>query len=189
MSAEEHFGLRPLFRGYFTKCLQQAISLGIDKARVIEPHSNFLDQWRRFADFVHGSSEVFSVLATSAVTAEHRGEKRNSACSSIVGHFAKGVRQHRFPNAVTPINGELESALVAFLLNRSDQISALAIDGADTPEMLVVLGDFQHPLPRDIFSAKHIFEERHNVFGAFGAPEGNEKDRIDRHIREWWQGA
>jgi hypothetical protein len=63
-----------------------------------------------------------------------------------------------------------------------DQFAALLVDWADATEVLVVFGDFKHPFSRDILASQDIFQKWNHVIWTFGAPEGNEQNRIDRHI-------
>ena len=44
-----------------------------------------------------------------------------------------------------------------------DQFARLLVDGTLAVEMVVVLGDGEHALARDIASAQHVFEERNDI--------------------------
>ena len=59
-----------------------------------------------------------------------------------------------------------------------DQVADLGIDRAHAAEMVVMLGDLQEPLTRDIPAPRHVFQERHHVFPALGTAETDDQDRI-----------
>ena len=39
----------------------------------------------------------------------------------------------------------------------------LLVDRADAAELVIVFGDFEHPLARHIASSEHIFQKRHDI--------------------------
>ncbi len=61
---------------------------------------------------------------------------------------------------------------------RRDQGADLGVDRADSAEMLVVLGDFQQALARDVPAPGHIFEERHDIVRLFGTAEADDEDGV-----------
>ena len=44
--------------------------------------------------------------------------------------------------------------------------------------MIVVLGDGQEPLTRDIPASRHVFQERQDIFPALGTTKTYDEDRI-----------
>ena len=98
----------------------------------------------------------------------------------IVDHEAR--RRRRSPIEPEELRSIGRLALVRvvpqFDPERGDQITTLLIDGAYATKLLVVLGDFQHPLAGNVLAAQHVLQERHDVFGALGTSEGNEQQGI-----------
>ena len=64
-----------------------------------------------------------------------------------------------------------------------DQVSTLLIDRADTVEVVIVLGNFQQPLARDVAAPRDIFEERQNIVPTFWAAKRNQQNRVVTHRR------
>ena len=60
------------------------------------------------------------------------------------------------------------------------QFSDLSIDRADPAEVVVMLGNLQHPLAGNRFATQDIFEKRNDVIAFFGAAEGNDQNRVIR---------
>ena len=82
------------------------------------------------------------------------------------------------PVAVAPINRQLRAVFAQMLFDVSPELPGLGINRADTAEMVVMLRDFQHPLPGDIPAAQHILQERENLIRAFGPAEGDNQNSI-----------
>ena len=78
------------------------------------------------------------------------------------------------PVTVAPINWHIEIVLGKIFLDRGNQITILLIDRANATKVFVMLGDFQHPFVRNVFSSQDVFKKRHHVILAFRAAEGND---------------
>ena len=183
---EEHRGRGAMFGGDLVECRFQAIGLGFDELRVIETHPSFFNQGSFLAGQSDRSGDVLSVLAATAVATEHRGKESDGAFAAVVFHLGERIGEHGMPISVSPVDGQLNTPSVQFGLDSPDQSAALFVDGADSAKVVVVFGDFEHSFAGHIFPAQDVFEEGHHVLGAFGAPEGDHQNRVDRnHIQRW----
>ena len=82
------------------------------------------------------------------------------------------------PVAITPIDGYARATLAQLGIEKRNQLAHLPVDGTDAAKMLIMFGNFEHALMRDISSTQHIFKERNNVGGLFGSAECNQKERV-----------
>ena len=55
-----------------------------------------------------------------------------------------------------------------------DEIADLRIDRAHAAEVVIMLGDFQKPLTRDVAAPRHVFQKRQHVLPALGAAESRQ---------------
>ena len=58
-----------------------------------------------------------------------------------------------------------------FTFESCDQFASLLVDRALAVEMVVVLGDREHALARNIPSAQNVFEEWNHIVAGFGPPK------------------
>ena len=63
-----------------------------------------------------------------------------------------------------------------------DQVADLGVDRADAAEVVVMLGDFQQPLARDVPAARDVLQERHDVFALLRAAEADDQDGVVLHF-------
>jgi len=63
--------------------------------------------------------------------------------------------------------------LFEFHFERRDQIPRLLVDRTLSIEMIVMFRHGEHPLPRYISSAQHIFEEGNYICTSFRPAKGN----------------
>jgi hypothetical protein len=52
---------------------------------------------------------------------------------------------------------------VEFFPESRKQREVLRVDRALAAEMMVMLGNLEHPFPRDIPPTEHVFQERHHI--------------------------
>jgi hypothetical protein len=71
--------------------------------------------------------------------------------------------------------------LCQFTFQRCDQFSRPLVDRALAAEMVLMLGDGQHALARDIPSPQHVFEKRNHIFGRLWSTEGDHKNCVIVH--------
>ena len=69
---------------------------------------------------------------------------------------------------------------VEFLTEGGEQGPVLLVDRTSAAEVLVVLGDFQHPLAGNVPPPEHVLEKREHVFRAIGPAERDEQHRVIR---------
>ncbi len=144
---------------YLLESFQQTILLSCDEAWVVEAHPNFFNQRRGVTYLGHRSGDILAILSATAVAAEHRGKERDSPLSAILRHGAESAGQEGMPIAVSPIDRQVKPAPLAFRRDGRDQCAAMFVDRADATEMLIMLGDFQHPFARNVFSSQHVFKK------------------------------
>ena len=107
--------------------------------------------------------DVLDVLAASRVRTERGGHKRQRVAHAIVAHLPHRVGQQRVPVPIAPINRQRNT-----LPQRRNQRAILIVDGTAAVEVIiVVLGDFKHPLPRNVAAAQHVFKKRNHLFVFF----------------------
>src|SRR5256885_1328484 len=86
------------------------------------------------------------------------------------------------PVAIAPIDRHLRATRSQLGIEQSNQLAHLPIDGTDAAKMVVMFGDFEHALARDIASAQHIFKERNDVSWLLRPAECDQKERVvSRH--------
>ena len=83
------------------------------------------------------------------------------------------------PVAVAEVDRQVDAASAQLGLERGDQRAVLGVDRTDAAEQLVVVGDVEQPLARDVASARDVLEERQHVIRPFGAAERDEHDRVE----------
>ncbi len=162
--------------------LSQRITDGLchrfDEPRMVEPHPQFFDRRRSGADLFLRRQDVLAVLPTTAVAAEHAGEKGERTFSTVVTHLSQRVGKQRVPIAVPPIDRQIDPVCGELVFQRRQQLPVLFVDRTDTAKTLVVFRHLHHPLAGDIFPAQNVFQEGDDVFGALGAAEGHQQKRV-----------
>ena len=63
-----------------------------------------------------------------------------------------------------------------------NEFAALLVNGTDSAEMIIVLGDCKQPLTGNVPPLRHIFKERHDVVGALGSSERDNEKGIVRGV-------
>ena len=65
-----------------------------------------------------------------------------------------------------------------FCPQRLDQLANLGIDRARTAEVIIMLGDFEKPLARNITAPCDVLQERQNIFALLRSAEANDQDGV-----------
>ena len=86
------------------------------------------------------------------------------------------IGQVRVPVSVTPIQRHLNPATAQFVRQRREQTATLVVDRALTAEQLIVLTDLDESFGGNATATGDVFEERHHILRALGAPEGHQQD-------------
>ena len=60
------------------------------------------------------------------------------------------------PVAIAPVNRKFDPRCIQFIPQRSDESAILIVDRAFATEMIVMFGDFEQPLTRDIAAASYV---------------------------------
>ncbi len=101
------------------------------------------------------------------------GHEGHRVPHAIVAHLPHRVGQQRMPVPIAPINGQRNT-----LPQRRHQRAILIVDGTAAVEVVIVLGHFEHPLPRNVAAAQHVFQKRNHLFMFFGAAERDDQQRV-----------
>ena len=148
---------------------------------MIKKYTKLLDFRRAFADFSLRARDVFAILSASRIRAVHRRDERKRALDAVVLHLPQRLCEHRMPVAIPPIDRQLRATsrkfgLREFVFDRRDQIAGLLVDRAFAVEVVVVLGDGQHALARDV-APRSTFSRKGITSSCFSGPP-NETTRI-----------
>ena len=155
----------------------------LDEAGMIEEHAELVDLRRRRADLLLGAGDVFAILPAAGIRTERAGDERQRPLHAVGRHLPQRIGQQRMPVAIAPVDRQLRPVLGQFPLQRGDQLPILIVDRALAAEVVVVLGDFEHPLARHVAAAEHVFQKRQHVVRAVGPAEGDDEQRIVRRRR------
>src|ERR1043166_9683725 len=139
---------------------------------MVEEHPNLIDFRRARPDFLLRTGNVFAVLAASRVRTVGGGDEGKGALNTIQLHLRQRSRQHGMPVAIAPVDRQLRTVLRKFDLQCCNQIASLLVDRTLAVEMIIVLGDREHALARNISSTQYIFEKGNYIFARFGPAKG-----------------
>src|SRR5215472_8027056 len=92
----------------------------IDESRMVEEWPDLVDL-RSVFDFVLRTRDVLPVLPASGIRTEGGSHESQSPPDSVVLHLPYGVGEQRMPIAVSPIDGQLWTMLLKFLLEGGNQ--------------------------------------------------------------------
>ena len=65
---------------------------------------------------------------------------------------------------------------------RGDQRPVLIVDRALAAEVVIVLGDLQHSLARNVLSAQHVLKERNHIVRPFRTSERDNQQSVVLHL-------
>jgi hypothetical protein len=82
------------------------------------------------------------------------------------------------PVAIAEVDRQLDSSSCELALERVDQRAVLCVDRAHAAEALVMVGDVEEPLTRDVAAAGDVLEERHHVVRPLRPAEGDDEQRV-----------
>ena len=68
--------------------------------------------------------------------------------------------------------------LIQFTTQAGNQLAALLIDRADSTEVIIVFGHFQHAFAWYRFASQHILKERDYILTLLGAAEGKDQNGV-----------
>ena len=164
--------------GNLRERIAHTVDVRLDESRVVEEHPHARHLRRIVADGRLRVVEILAVLAAAGVRAERGGEHREGAPNAVVAHLAHRVAKERVPVAVAEVHRQLDTAGAQLGLQGTDQRAVLRVDRAHPVEQLVVVGDVEQALTRDVPSARHVLEKRQDVVHAFRPPERHEDDCV-----------
>ena len=158
--------------GKFLARFPYAIPHGFDEQRVRTERWSLHDLRSSFHRRAR-TLNILGILTTSRIGSKCRRGESNRTLDARITHLTQGVGQHGMPIAIAPIDGHRHDFAQLF-----EQSSVLIVDGALAAEVIVVLGDRQHPFVRHILSAQNILKERNDILGLFRATKGNQQERV-----------
>src|SRR5437868_6472887 len=82
------------------------------------------------------------------------------------------------PVPVAPVDRQIRAVLFEFAFQSGDKFPGLLVDGALALKMVVVFGDREHALPRNVSPPKHVFKKRNDIFSRFGTTERDNQDGV-----------
>ena len=88
------------------------------------------------------------------------------------------------PVAVAPVDRQADAVASSSARSAAISVADLAVDRADTAEVIVVLGDLLEPLAGDVAAPGDVLEERHHVVQALGPAEADDQDRVEVRLGE-----
>ena len=145
---------------------------------MIVEDANLVDRRCGGSDGLSRGDDVFTVLTAAGIGTVGRGKDGKDSLHSVGGHLSHGVGQQRMPVAVAPIDRQVDPGAIEFRSEGGDEVSHLSVDRTDTVEVVVMLGDFEHPFTRDRLATQHVFEERDHVVSLLGTTEGDDQDGV-----------
>src|SRR5205807_1750904 len=77
-----------------------------------------------------------------------------------------------------PVNRQARPALGEFPFQCGDQRAVLGIDRSLPIELVIVLGDLEHALARNVPATQYVFKERNDVFTPLRSSEGDQQQRV-----------
>ena len=91
--------------------------------------------------------------------------------NAVVGHLGDRIGQQGMPVAVSPIDGQVRPMGVQLLHQLCKERTEFRIQWTDATEPLVVPGNLQQPIGRNIPSASHVFQKGITSSGPSGPPK------------------
>src|SRR5580698_4083424 len=112
--------------------------------------------FRRTVHFRSRALDVFQVLPASGIRTENRRDERKRPPYAIRLHLAQRVGEQRMPVAIAPVNGEVRPVARQLAFQPSDKRASLIVNGTLAAEVVIMLGDGQDPLPRNVAAAQNV---------------------------------
>ena len=175
------------------------IDLGGDEPGVIEERPDFINLRRtaldlrrtgadvgrgklfgRTTDRPLGGDDIFQILPAAGIRAVSRGEQSHRPANAIGTHLGQRVGQQRMPVAISPVDRQLRAVAGQLELQIADEGPILLVDRALAAEMIIMLGDREHPLPGDVLAPQDVFQERDDLFRLFRSAERDDQYGIVR---------
>ena len=125
------------------------------------------------AHFQTRGCDVVLILSAARIGTESRRGQRHGLLDAVIPHPPHGVRQHRMPVAIAPINRQRRQPA-----ERLDQRPHLVVDRALAIEVIVVSGHGQQPLARNPAPARDVLEEGKHVFPLLRPAEAHHQHRV-----------
>lgn len=184
---ENEVGVIALFLGDLIPGLSGSVDQGLDESRVVVKDADFVEAEVCQSGFAGGFLEVFEVLSATGVGTESGGDEGEDLPNTFAMHLTESLGKEGVPVSISPIDREGDISFFEFSEEIPDQFPALAVDGADAVEMVVVFGDLQESFARDVAAAQDVFEEGDDILSAFRSAEGEKEKRVVGGIGEGGQ--
>ena len=165
--------------GILRKASPHPLDHRLDEAGMVEEHAQLVDLRRLSAQ---PPAERRSMSSRYCRQPEYELNGARDECQSapdaVGGHLAKRVGQQRVPIAVAPVDRQLRSMIGQFPRQGRHQRTILLVDRTHAAEVVIVLGDFEHPLAGHFPAAKHVFQERQHVVRPLRPAERNDQNGV-----------
>ena len=123
------------------------------------------------------SLKIFSVLTTTrigTVTCLNDGER---VFDARIGHRSHRVGKEWMPVPIPPVDGKPNASTIQLRTESVDDRPNLPVDRTDPTEMMVMLGDFEQTLSRDVPSPSHVLKKWHHIFRILGTAKADDQNR------------
>ena len=148
---------------------------------MVEERAQLVDLWCTRTNFILRARNVFAVLPASRVGTVRGSDEGERSANAVPLHLLQSFGQHGMPIAIAPVDRDLGSMLRQFAFESCNQFTGLLVDRTLAAEMVVMFGDRQHALPRNIPPAQNVFQERNHILRALGPAEGDNQNRVVIH--------
>ena len=157
----------------FERC-PDIVDICFDKQGVVVERPNLIYRRRISAHNLLRSGDVLEILLATGIRTVGGRDESNCVLDAVAGHLSKCIREQRMPVAIAPVDRQVGTIHLQFLLQRRDQFSILLIDRTHSPEQVVVACNLKHPFMRNIPPSQNIFQERNHVIHPFRPTEGDD---------------
>ena len=125
--------------------------------------------------------QILTVLpAVRSRNCRPRRQNARARCTAGGRHLPQCRRQQRMPVPIAPVDRASRIPCCRSSGSPAAAIKSrtLLIDRADAAEVVIVLGDFEHPVARDRSSAEDVLQKRDDIVATFRTAEGDKQDSV-----------
>ena len=152
-----------------------------DEAGMVVEDAQLADLRRCGADRGLGANDVVEILAATRVRAVGGRDERQRTADAVTSHREQSIGQQRMPVPIAPIDRQVEPVGGELGFQGGDECAVVVVDRTPAVEAVVVLGDGQHAIARDVTTPQHVLQEGDDVLPPFRPPEREDQQRIVGH--------
>ena len=149
-----------------------------DEAGMVVEDAQLVDLRRFGADLGPGANDVVEILAATRVGAVGGRDESQRAADAVTNHRAQGIGQQRMPVPIAPIDRQVDPVGGELGLQGGNERAVVVVDRTPAVEAVVVLGDGEHALARDVAAPQHVLQEGDDVLTTFRPPEREDQQRV-----------